>query len=614
MDFALTLQQEVVAAIKALYQIDFEANKVSVANTRKEFVGDYTVVMFPLVAILKQSPEQIGNAIGGYLKENSSFVQDFNVIKGFLNLELKTQLWADFLENAYANDQYGNHPKTNKNVLLEYCSPNTNKPLHLGHIRNILLGWSCSKILEAAGDHVIRTQVINDRGIAICKSMLAWKKFANGETPQTSGIKSDHFVGNYYVLFETKFKEEYEVFQNSSEGLKVYETNKKANQESDAFFKDYKNTYFNTYSALGKEAREMLLDWEKGEPNTIALWKTMNEWVISGFNETHKALGVDFHENYFESETYLLGKDLIEKGLKEGIFYQKEDTSVWIDLTEEKLDHKLVLRSDGTSVYMTQDIGMAHIRYEKYKMDSLIYVVADEQNYHFQVLFEILKKMKEPYAAHLYHLAYGMVELTTGKMKSREGTVVDADDLIKEVIQEAENEAAERGDINALPAEAKKDILTKIGMAALKYHIIKVNPKKKMVFDPKESVDLQGQTGPYIQYSYVRANGLINKINQENWQSEKTIPSVLEPQEKDLLIQLYDYPNIIKEAAAGYDPSVIANFTYSLAKSYHKFWHDLPIIKAPTPEKDFRIKLSILVKHVLQHSMDLLGIPMPNRM
>jgi len=614
MDFALKIQQEVIGAIKAIYQLDIEENKVSVANTRKEFVGDYTVVMFPLVALIKQNPEQIGLTIGEYLKNNSLIIQDFNVIKGFLNLELKTALWEGFLNENFQNNNYGNHPKTNQKVLLEYCSPNTNKPLHLGHIRNILLGWSCSKILQAAGNEVIRTQVINDRGIAICKSMLAWQKFANGATPLSTGIKSDHFVGDFYVLFETKFKEEYDAFQKSEEGLQIFEQQKKEIQDITSFFKDYKNTYFNTHSALGKEARAMLLDWENGKPETIELWKMMNDWVISGFNETFKALGVSFDENYYESDTYLLGKDLIKNGLEKDIFYQKDDSSVWIDLSNEKLDQKLVLRSDGTSVYITQDIGMAHIRYEKYKMDSLIYVVADEQNYHFQVLFEILKKLGEPYAHNLYHLAYGMVELTTGKMKSREGTVVDADELIQEVIQEADNEASERGDIHALSPEAKKDILAKIGLAALKYHIIKVNPKKRMVFDPKESVDLQGQTGPYIQYSFVRANGLLQKAEQDKWIPEPHDRMNLEPQEKDILIQLYDYPSVIKEAAVNYDPSVIANYTYNLSKSYHKFWHDLSILKAPTPEKDFRIKLSYMVRHVLQHSMDLLGIGMPNRM
>ena len=614
MDFILSIQQGVAAAVKQCFGLDFEPGKIPVSNTRKEFEGDYTIVMFPFVPGAKLGPEQIGNQVGQYLLDHTDLIRSFNVIKGFLNVELRVQWWFDFIDKTLTADNYGNLPKTNKKVLLEYCSPNTNKPLHLGHIRNILLGWSCSRILEAAGDEVVRTQVINDRGIAICKSMLAWKKFANGATPESTGIKSDHFVGDYYVQFETEFRAEYERFQGSDAGLALYQVQKKADQSPETFFKEYKNTYFNTNSDLGKEAREMLLDWEQGDEETLTLWKKMNQWVISGFNATYEALGVSFHENYYESETYLLGKDIIEAGLKEGVFYRKEDSSVWIDLTEEKLDHKLVLRSDGTSVYMTQDIGMARIRYEKYKMDSLIYVVADEQNYHFQVLFEILKHLKEPYAKNLFHLSYGMVELTTGKMKSREGTVVDADDLIKDVIQEAENEAADRGDINALPEDEKVDILRKIGMAALKYHIIRVHPKKKMVFDPKESVDMQGQTGPYIQYSFVRANGLIKKVALDQWQAGTEVPELLQPQEKELLILLYDYPTVVKDAALNYDPSVIANYAYSLSKSYHKFWHDLPMIKAPAAEKDLRIKLSILVRQVLQHSMDLLGIPMPQRM
>ena len=622
------IQDSVKKAVHALYDLDIEEKDIPIATTRKEFEGDYTVTVFAFSKAAKKSPAQVGEELGNYLTQNTPELVKFNVIQGFLNVVVSDSFWLQFLSQTIQNQAFGQLPSKGERVMVEYSSPNTNKPLHLGHIRNILLGWATSKVLQAAGYDVVRTKVVNDRGIAICKSMLAWQLFGDGKTPNTvevrnpdgtigKGVKGDHFVGDYYVLFEKEFQKEYKIWQGGiSLDDEILTGANKKNLPLDEFFKEYKNDYFNKYSKLGAQAREMLLKWESGDPATVDLWRTMNGWVYEGFNETYKKLGVGFDKIYYESNTYTLGKDIIEDGLTKGIFYQKPDTSVWIDLTDVKLDHKLVLRSDGTSVYMTQDIGMARMRDKEFHCKKVVYVVADEQNYHFQVLFSIMKKLGDSFANGLYHLSYGMVDLPTGKMKSREGTVVDADDLIAEVIGEASKNAAERGETTDFSEAERGGINRKIGMAALKYHIVKVNPQKRMVFDPKESVDLQGQTGPYIQYSYVRINGVVSKAQKEGINlSQPMVYEILAPQEKDLILKLYNYPNTIEEAAASYDPSIIANYCYDLAKGFHKFWHDLSILNADTEGvKIFRLQLSNQVGQVLKHGMDLLGIEMPERM
>ncbi|MFN7116400.1 MAG: arginine--tRNA ligase [Saprospiraceae bacterium] len=613
------IQENVIHAIHTLYGQSVAPAQVQLAPTRKEFEGDYTLVTFPFTKLAGKKPEEVGEELGNFLVEQVAEIQSFNVIKGFLNLSVSDHFWINFLEDIYSEYNFGQHPANGKKVLVEFSSPNTNKPLHLGHIRNILLGWSCYKILQAAGYDVNRVQIVNDRGIAICKSMLAWQKYGNGATPESTGVKSDHFVGDYYVMFEQKFQEEYKAWQQSEAAKSIFENKKKADQDESIFFKEYKNTYFNELSQLGREAREMLLRWEAGDPETVALWKQMNGWVYHGFDETYHKLGVEFDKLYYESDTYLLGKDIIEDGLARGIFYKKPDGSVWIDLTAAKLDHKLVLRSDGTSVYITQDLGTARLRYDDFGMDKAVYVVADEQNYHFQVLFEILKRLGEPYAEGLHHLSYGMVDLPTGKMKSREGTVVDADDLVAEVIAEARENSKERDTLADLSISEQEDILRKIGLAALKFFIIKVTPQKRMTFDPKESVDLQGQTGPYVQNAYVRIQSVLRKAEMEGWDNDRLSVSAayqkLETDEKDLIAQLYVFPDLIKEAAAAYDPSTIANYCYNLAKSYHKFYHDYSILRAETEEAvAFRLKLCQAIANVLRFGMDLLGIEMLEKM
>ena len=608
------IQNGVVKGIKSLYGADITAEEVTMNSTRKEFEGDYTVVAFPFARIAKKKPDQIAEELGAYLVSEVEQIEQYNVIKGFLNLSLSASFWRTFLAGIYQDEAYGRQSPNGKKVMVEFSSPNTNKPLHLGHIRNILLGWSASRILEAAGYEVVRVQIINDRGIAICKSMLAWQKYGQGATPESVGEKGDHFVGDYYVLFEKKFREEYQKWQQSEEARKLFEKKAGNGQAEEPFFKAFKNTYFNEYSELGAEAKEMLLQWEAGDSATKSLWKQMNDWVYQGFDETYKQLGVAFDQLYFESETYLLGKDAVQKGLQEGLFYQKEDGSVWIDLTDANLDQKLVLRSDGTSVYMTQDIGTAQKRYQDFGVDKMVYVVANEQNYHFQALFEILKRLGEPYADGLYHLSYGMVDLPTGKMKSREGTVVDADDLIAEVVEEARKNTVDRDTISSLSEKEREEVVRQIAIAALKFFIIKVQPQKRMVFDPKESVDLQVQTGPYVQNAYVRVQSVLRKAGTPALDAAADYQQI-EPQEKEMLNMAYAFPALVKLAAEEYDPSSIANFCYDLAKAYHRFYHDLSILNAKTAEaKAFRLQLSQAVANILQQGMGLLGIEMPERM
>ena len=608
------IQHHLTLAVKELYGLDISDNLLPITPTRKEFQGEFTVVTFPLTKLAKKKPDIIGEELGHILVRDLPEIDSFNVIQGFLNLSFVPSFWNAFVLSLQDNPTFGELPANGERVLVEFSSPNTNKPLHLGHIRNILIGWSVSKILKAAGFDVFNVQIINDRGIAICKSMLARKIWGAGKTPENTGIKGDFFVGSYYVLFEQKFQEEYAAWQLTTEAREVFESKKKEDQSELAFFKSYKDLYFNAYSELGKQAAEMLRNWEAGEEETIATWSKMNQWVYTGFDHTYQLLGVHFDKLYYESQTYLLGKDIVQEGIEKSVFYKEADGSVWIDLTDVKLDKKVVLRKDGTSVYITQDLGTAELRYDDFKANKMIYVVADEQNYHFQVLFEIAKKLKVPYAEGLHHLSYGMVDLPTGKMKSREGTVVDADDLIAEVVLEARKNSEERGVLADLTDAERSEIIRKIGLAALKYFIIKVQPQKRMTFDPKESVDMQGQTGPYIQNAYVRIQSVLRKAGDFDANiAENYLEFVLE--EREIIQQLYQYPSVIEESALQYDPSAIANYAYALAKNYHRFYHEHSILKADDlAVRSFRLCMSKAVGSVLNHSMNLLGIEMPEKM
>ena len=590
MNLLETLQNAVVKAVDQCYGHQIEPDQVTLNVTRKDFTGDYTVVVFPFTKAARKKPVEIGEELGAYLVEHVAEVHAYNVINGFLNLVVADAYWLAFFREALATEDYGRGAPKNSTVLVEYSSPNTNKPLHLGHIRNILLGWSCSQILTAAGYAVNKVQIINDRGIHICKSMLAWQKFGNGETPQSTAMKSDHFVGKYYVRYAQEEKAQKAALVAAGQ------------QEAEP--------------AILGEARQLLLRWEANDPEVRALWEKMNGWVYEGFEETYRNLGVHFDKNYYESNTYLLGRENVQDGLARDIFYRKPDGSVWINLEAAKLDHKLVLRSDGTAVYMTQDIGTALLRYADFKMDRCVYVVGDEQNYHFKVLFEIMKRLGAPFAEGLYHLSYGMVDLPSGRMKSREGTVVDADDLMAEVIEEARKNSEESGVITGLSAVEKQQINTQIGLAALKFFILKVNPQKRMVFDPKESVDLQGHTGPYIQNAGVRARSVLRKAAQlEVDYALAGSYTELAVAEKDLIALLYRFPAVIQQSARAYDPSVVAAFCYDLAKSYHKFYHDYSILQAETEAaKAFRLQLCQLIERTLTMGMRLLGIEMPERM
>lgn len=613
-DLKSNLEAAISQGLVALYGDQASGLPVSLQSTRKEFEGQYTVITFPYTKVAGKRPDEIAVELGEYLKENVEIVADFNVIKGFCNLSIADNYWQQFLLDIYEDDNYGHHAPNGKKVMVEYSSPNTNKPLHLGHIRNNLLGYAAAEILSAAGYEVFKVQIINDRGIAICKSMLAWQRFGQGATPESTNTKPDHFVGSFYVLFEQQFKAEYKAWQESQEGLDVFKDSAKEGQSQEAFYKAYKNTYFNEYSDLGKSAKQMLLEWEAGDEATVALWKRMNAWVYEGFNATYERLGVNFDKLYYESQTYLLGKDMIEKGLTKGTFFTKDDGSTWVDLTDAKLDEKAVLRSDGTSLYITQDLGTARLRYDDFGVDKMVYTVADEQNYHFQVLFEILKRLDEPYAKGLYHLNYGMVDLPTGRMKSREGTVVDADDLMDEVISEARIASEDRESTSDLTEADKNQIIEQIGLAALKFFILKVNPRKRMVFDPKESVDMQGQTGPYVQNAYVRTQAVARKAGERDL-SLATGHTKLEKGEIDLINQLYIFPSLVSEAAESLDPSIIANYCYDLAKSFHKFWHDYSILSAENEQTiAFRLVLCKAVGHALKNGMNLIGIDMPDRM
>ncbi|MFK7936774.1 MAG: arginine--tRNA ligase [Saprospiraceae bacterium] len=608
------IQQGVAQGVQQLYGVEVAADKVTLQPTRREFTGDYTVVVFPYTRAARKKPEMIGAELGAYLQENVEQVAGFNVIKGFLNLEISNSYWNQFLHAVLAEADYGQLPAKEQKVMVEFCSPNTNKPLHLGHIRNILLGWSTAQILAKAGYEVIKTQIINDRGIAICRSMLAWQRFGIGETPENTGLKGDHFVGKYYVKFAQEFKAEYADWQKTTAADKVFAANKKADQTQEDFFKDYQNQYFNNESVLGNEAKDMLLKWEAGDPHIRQLWAMMNSWVYKGFGETFETLGVSFDQLYYESDTYLLGKEIIEEGLEKGILTQ-EDKRVFIELDNIGLGRKTIIKSDGTSTYTSQDLGTADVRYRDFGTEKMIYVVGDEQIAHFQGVFEILKRLGKSYAEGLYHLAYGMVELPTGKMKSREGTVVDADDLMAKVIEEARAKAMELDNIKELPKAEQDETVRKIGLAALKYFIIKVSPQKWMTFDPQESVQLTGQTGPYIQYSYVRIKKLVARGTAEGVDFDLSKSYLqLESLEKELIQQIYQFPNVIEQAAAEYEPSAIANYCYDLAKTFAKFYHDHPIFGQEAATVAFRLQLSQAVGHVIESGMELLGIEMPEQM
>lgn len=591
----MNLQQEIInatiEAVKAVFGEVITIEQISLQETRKEFEGEVTIVVFPFTKFSKKSPEETGRLVGEYLQNNLDIVTAFNTVKGFLNLSIAQSFYIKSLRTISSDDAFLQLPSKNEKVMVEYSSPNTNKPLHLGHIRNNLLGYSIAQIMKAAGYEVIMTNLINDRGIHICKSMLAWEKFGNGETPESTGMKGDHLVGKYYVEFDKAYKTE--VANLMSTGLSEEEA-KKA-------------------SPLMKEAQEMLLKWEQNDEHVQNLWKMMNSWVYAGFEVTYKNLGVTFDKYYYESNTYNLGKDLIDEGLAKGVFFKKEDGSVWIDLTEEGLDQKLVLRGDGTSVYITQDLGTAQMKYEDYQMQRSIYVVGNEQEYHFKVLFLILDKLGKSWAKGLYHLSYGMVDLPSGKMKSREGTVVDADDLMAEMVADAREQSEELGKVADFSEEEKEQLFKTIGMGALKYYLLKVDPRKRLLFNPKESIDLQGHTGPFIQYSYARIKSIFRKADVQ-LSDDYTIDSINEI-EKECIVNLLKYPQIIEEAAREYSPATIANYLYELAKTFNKFYHDHPILKLDDKQLQlFRLALAHQIAVVLKHGMSLLGIDVPERM
>ena len=588
----LLLQSELSKALEALYGQPVSPSLIQLQATRKEFDGDLTAVMFPLLKMSCKSPEQTGEEVGRYLKERLSIIDTYEVIKGFLNLKCTSEFWKERLEEMVATPNFGQQPPNGKTIMVEFSSPNTNKPLHLGHIRNNLLGWSVSKLLEANGYTVMKVNLVNDRGVHICKSMLAWQRFGNGETPQSSGLKGDHLVGKYYVLFDKAYKSEIE--ELTSKGA----TQEKAEKEAPVMVK----------------AQELLQKWEQGDPAVIGLWKTMNDWVYTGFDRTYKRLGVSFDKIYYESNTYLLGKSLVQDGLRTGVLYQKEDGSVWCDLTGDGLDHKLLQRADGTSVYMTQDLGTAQQRYHEFPSEEMIYVVGNEQNYHFQVLKLILKKLGFAWADAIYHLSYGMVELPQGKMKSREGTVVDADDLMEGMVQTAKETSMELGKLEEMPLTEQNALFEILGLGALKYFILKVDPKKTMLFDPKESIDFNGNTGPFIQYTHARIKSVLRKAEELGHLPQLSQAALLN-KEVALIKILNDYPERIKEAGCAHSPAVVANYAFELAKEFNHYYHEVSVLREPD-HKVLVLRLLLLeqVAKVLTHSMDILGITLPERM
>lgn len=591
MELAASILLHTKQAIKDLYQVEIEDEQISLQETRKEFDGELTIVVFPFIKYSKTSAENTAKDLGEYLLKSLDLVESYSIVKGFLNLKIHQSYWIKLLSNVYNTNNYGQLPSKSERVMVEYSSPNTNKPLHLGHIRNNLLGYAIAEILKTAGYDVVKVNLINDRGIHICKSMLAWQRFGQNETPSSTGLKGDHLVGKYYVEFDKAYKKEIETLVQS--GL----TEEQAKKEA----------------PIIKSAQEMLLKWEQKDPETIQLWKTMNDWVYEGFNETYKTLGVDFDRFYYESNTYLLGKDIIDEGLEKKVFFKKDDGSVWIDLTEDGLDEKLVLRSDGTSVYITQDLGTAQMKYADYKMQHSIYVVGNEQEYHFKVLFLILNKLGKTWAKGLFHLSYGMVDLPSGKMKSREGTVVDADDLIDEMILSAKEQSESLGKVNDFSDLEKSALYKTIGLGALKYYLLKVDPKKRLLFNPNESIDLQGHTGPFIQYSYARIQSMLRKVERNDFNNWEI--SEINDNEKECILTLAKFPEVISMSAKEYNPATLANYLYELSKVFNKFYHDDPILKLEDEQRLlFRLCICDTVSKVLAKGMSCLGIVLPERM
>ncbi len=589
------LTSKVIEAVKECYGIEVEADKIQLQATRKEFAGDLTVVVFPFTRFSKKSPEETGKQLGDYLKEHIDEIRDYNVVKGFLNIEISSAYWLGVLNEVAGDSRYGyRQEKSGHSYMIEYSSPNTNKPLHLGHIRNNLLGWSVSEIQKANGHDVRMVNLVNDRGIHICKSMIAWKKFANGATPASTGMKGDHFVGDYYVRFDQEYKAE--IRQLKEGGMEEEEAKKQA--------------------PILLEAQEMLRKWEAGEEETVALWRTMNDWVLKGFDETYRLMGVGFDKVYFESQTYKKGRDLVLKGLADGVLYRKETGSVWADLTADGLDHKLLLRDDGTSVYMTQDIGTAYERFNEFAMDEMIYVVGNEQNYHFQVLSLICGKLGFDWANKIHHLSYGMVELPEGKMKSREGTVVDADDLMQEMIRTARETSQELGKLEGYSEAEAEEVYRKVALGALKYFILKVDPKKTMMFNPKESIDFNGNTGPFIQYTYARIQSILRKAAENGMVVKKTdIHLEISDKEQDLIKLIAKLPAVVKEAGETYSPALLANYSYELAKEFNQFYHDFSILKEENEAlRNFRLLLAKECGEAVKNAMGMLGIEMPERM
>ena len=596
MNLEITLAQSVAQAIKKLYGAEVETEKIQLQKTRKEFEGDFTLVVFPFLALSKKRPEETAQEIGEELKNSLPIISAFNVVKGFLNLAIAPSYWVELLKHIDATDKWGTTPVTEESplVMVEYSSPNTNKPLHLGHIRNNLLGYALSNIIAANGNKVVKTNIVNDRGIHICKSMLAWQKWGGGETPESSGKKGDHLIGDYYVAFDKHYKAE--LSELMEKGM--------TKEEAEAA------------SPLMAEAREMLVKWEAGDKEVRALWEQMNGWVYEGFDETYKRLGVDFDKIYYESDTYLVGKETVLGGLEKGIFYRREDESVWADLTGDGLDEKLLLRSDGTSVYMTQDIGTAQLRFRDYPIDKMVYVVGNEQNYHFQVLSLLLDKLGFSWGKGLVHFSYGMVELPEGKMKSREGTVVDADDLMDEMINTARETSEELGGkLNDLTAEEKAEINRIIGLGALKYFMLKVDARRNMLFNPKESIDFNGNTGPFIQYTYARTRSIGRKAAEAGAKTEFTTPESISEKECNIIRMLNEFPAVVRQAGTDYSPSGIASYTYDLAREYNQFYHDFSILREENEEtKAFRLLLTDNVGKVIKTAMNRLGIEVPERM
>ena len=605
MNIEQQLTADVRAAIKALYGQEVPDNLLQLQKTKREFEGHLTLVTFPLLRISRKKPEETAQEIGQYLQENSDAVAAFNVVKGFLNLVVAPQKWVELLEVIDADDHYGFVKPTEASplVMIEYSSPNTNKPLHLGHVRNNLLGWSLSQIMEANGNRVVKTNIVNDRGIHICKSMLAWLKYGNGETPQSSGKKGDHLIGDYYVAFDKHYREQVKELKAKfiAEGIAEEEAETRAKNEA----------------PLIVEAHEMLVKWEQGDKEVRDLWRKMNAWVYEGFDETYKALGVGFDKIYYESDTYLEGKEKVDEGLKKGIFYRRPDGSVWADLTKEGLDEKLLLRADGTSVYMTQDIGTAKLRFQDYPIDKMIYVVGNEQNYHFQVLSILLDKLGFEWGKSLVHFSYGMVELPNGKMKSREGTVVDADELVAEMVRQARKTADESGKFADMPEEEKAQVARIVGMGALKYFLLKVDARKNMLFNPEESIDFNGNTGPFIQYTYARIRSILRKAAEAGIEVPAQLPTDVElsVKEEALVQHVADFANVVRQAGQEYSPSSVAAYCYDLVKEYNQFYHDFSILREEDAKKKaFRLVLSKNVAKVVRLGMSLLGIEMPERM